>query len=235
MMDFTPKKTSKIVFSNNTSRTSIHGILDGELPFPKNGISGLLFYGVYGSGKTTYANIYCNELEIIRGGQQGTANFHSIDCRKVLNFSKTVQNCEGRCNWISLTYSNLVYFIFDEVDNLKSNEQRLLKTFMNRENIVCILTTNHPNRVDDGVRDRCYEIDFNAANSIDYLPRLRQLIVQNNLTPLSDKFLLNLVQKSNGSWRKLANYLSYHCGKKQSFTVVSSENSTVTTQVKKTK
>ena len=106
---------------------------------------------------------------------------------------------------------------------------------MNRENIVCILTTNHPNRVDDGVRDRCYEIDFNAANSIDYLPRLRQLIVQNNLTPLSDKFLLNLVQKSNGSWRKLANYLSYHCGKKQSFTVVSSENSTVTTQVKKTK
>ena len=51
MMDFTPKKTSEIVFSNNTSRTSIHGILDGELPFSKNGISGLLFYGVYGSGK----------------------------------------------------------------------------------------------------------------------------------------------------------------------------------------
>ena len=194
-----------------------------------------MFYGVYGSGKTTYANIFCNELEIIRCGKQGTANFHSIDCGKVLNFSKTIQNCEGCCNWIPLTYSNLVYFIFDEVDNLKLNEQRLLKTFMNRENIVCILTTNHLNRVDDGVRDRCYEIDFNAANSIDYLPRLRQLIVQNNLTPLSDKFLLNLVQKSNGSWRKLANYLSYHCGKKQSFTVVSSENSTVTTQVKKTK
>ena len=31
MMDFTPKKTSDTVFSNNTSRTSIHGILDGEL------------------------------------------------------------------------------------------------------------------------------------------------------------------------------------------------------------
>ena len=134
---------------------------------------------------------------------------------------------------VNLQQSRL--FNFDEVDYLKLNEQRLLKTFMNRENIVCILTTNHPNRVDDGVRDRCYEIDFNAAYSIDYLPRLRQLIVQNNLTPLSDKFLLNLVQKSNGSWRKLANYLSYHCGKKQSFTVVSSENSTVTTQVKKTK
>lgn len=233
MINFTPRKTSEMVFSNNTSRTTINSILDGELSFPKNGISGLLFYGVYGSGKTTYADVFCNELEIIRGGQQGTANVHSIDCGKVTNFSKTIQNCEGCCNWIPLTYSNLIYFIFDEVDNLKLNEQRLLKTFMNRENIVCILTTNHLNRVDDGVRDRCYEIDFNAANPNDYLPRLRQLIVQSNLTPLSDKFLLNLIQKSNGSWRKLANYLSYHCGKKQSFTVVSSENSTVTTQVKK--
>ena len=235
MMNFTPRKTSEMVFSNNTSRTTIHGILDGELPFPKNGISGLLFYGVYGSGKTTYADIFCNELEITRGGQQGTANFHSIDCGKVTNFSKTIQNCEGCCNWIPLTYSNLVYFIFDEVDNLKLNEQRLLKTFMNRENIVCILTTNHLNHVDDGVRDRCYEIDFNAANPNDYLLRLRQLIFQSNLTPLSDKLLLKLVQQSNGSWRKLASYVLFHCSKKQSFTVVSTENSTVATQVRKTK
>ena len=92
-MNFTPKKTSEMVFSNNTSRTTIHGILDGELPFPKNGISGLLFYGVYGSGKTTYADIFCNELEIIRGRQQGTANVHSIDCGKVTNFSKLTKLC----------------------------------------------------------------------------------------------------------------------------------------------
>ena len=235
MIDFTPKSTNDMVFSNTTSKTLIHNILKGSLPFPKNGVSGLLFYGVYGSGKTTYADIFCNELEIIRGGQQGTANIQLIDCGKVTNFSKTIQNCEGCCNWIPLNYSNLVYFIFDEVDNLKVHEQRLLKTFMNRENIVCILTTNHLNRVDDGVRDRCYEIDFNAANPNDYLPRLRQLIVQNNLTPLSDKLLLRLVQQSNGSWRKLANYVALHCSKQKNFSVATSSNSVVKTQVKKTK
>ena len=229
MIDFTPKCTNDMVFSNTTSKTLIHNILKGSLPFPKNGVSGLLFYGVYGSGKTTYADIFCNELEITRGGQQGTANFHSIDCGKVTNFSKTIQNCEGCCNWIPLTYSNLVYFIFDEVDNLKLNEQRLLKTFMNRENIVCILTTNHLNRVDDGVRDRCYEIDFNAANHNDYLPRLRQLIDEHNLQSLSDRLLLKLVEQSNGSWRKLGNYLSYHCEKKKNFSVVSSVKTAVET------
>ena len=106
---------------------------------------------------------------------------------------------------------------------------------MKRKNIVCILTTNHLNRVDDGVRDRCYEIDFNAANPNDYLPRLRQLIVQNNLTPLSNKLLLKLVQQSNGSWRKLANYVALHCSKQKNFSVATSSNSVVKTQVKKTK
>ena len=235
MIDFTPKATNDMVFSNNTSRTTIHSILDGKLPFPKNGISGLLFYGVYGSGKTTYADIFCNEFEIIRGGKQGTANIELIDCCKVANFAKTIESCENHCKLLPLTYSNLVYFIFDEIDSIKINEQRLLKTFMNRENIVCILTTNYLNRVDDGVRDRCYEIDFNAANPNDYLPRLRQLIFQSNLTPLSDKLLLKLVQQSNGSWRKLASYVLFHCSKKQSFTVVSTENSSVATQVRKTK
>jgi DNA polymerase III delta prime subunit len=203
MYNFIPKSTNDMVFSNTTSETLIHNILKGNLPFPKNGVSGLLFYGVYGTGKTTYADIFCNELEIIRGGQQGTAHIQLIDCGKVTDFSKTIKNCEGCCNLIPLTYSNLVYFIFDEVNYLKLNEQRLLKAFMEKENIVCILTTNHLNRVDDGLRDRCYEIDFNAANPNDYLPRLRQLIVQNNLTPLSNKLLLRLVQQSNGSWRTI--------------------------------
>ena len=235
MIDFTPKSTDDMVFSNPTSKTTIHNILNGKLPFPKNGVSGLLFYGVYGSGKTTYADIFCNELEFIRGGPLGKLFFSKIDCGKETYFIKTIQAYETSCNWARFTYSNLVFFIFDEVDNLKLESQRSLKTFMNKQDIVCILTTNHLNRVDDGVRDRCYEIDFNAANPNDYLPRLRQLIVQSNLTPLSDKLLLKLVQQSNGSWRKLASYVLFHCSKKQSFTVVSTENSTVATQVRKTK
>ena len=233
MIDFTPKSTDDMVFSNPTSKTTIQNILNGKLPFPKNGVSGLLFYGVYGSGKTTYADIFCNELEFIRGGPLGKPFFTKIDCGKETNFIKTIQAYETSCNWARLTYSNLVFFIFDEVDNLKLESQRSLKTFMNKQDIVCILTTNHLNRIDDGVRDRCYEIDFNAANANDYLPRLRQLIAEHNLPSLSDRLLLKLVEEPNGSWRKLGNYLSYHCNKKQNFFVVSSTNSTVNNQVEK--
>ena len=78
----------KCFFSNNTSRTTIHNILGGELPFPKNGTSGLLFYGVY--GKTTYEKICCNELEVIRSGQQAIVNIERIDCGKLTDFSKII-------------------------------------------------------------------------------------------------------------------------------------------------
>ena len=181
MIDFSPKSTNDVVFSNPTSKMTIHNILNGKLPFPKNGIGELLFYGVYGSSKTTYADIFCNEIEFIRVGPLGKPFFHKIDCGKETNFVKTIQSYEPSCNWARITYSNLIYFIFDEVDNLKLEWQRSLKTFMNRQDIVCVLNTNHLNRVDDGVRDRYYEIDFNAANADDYLPRLRQLIAEHNL------------------------------------------------------
>ena len=106
---------------------------------------------------------------------------------------------------------------------------------MNRENIVCVLTTNHLSHVDDGVLEKCYEIDFNAINPNSYLLYLRQLIAQNNMARLNDKLLLKLIQQSNGSWRKLASYVLYHCSKKKSFNVVSPVHTVVKTQVKKTK
>ena len=64
MYNFTPKSTNDMVFSNTTSKTLIHNILKGDLPFPRNGVSGLLFYGVYGTRKTTYADVFCNELKL---------------------------------------------------------------------------------------------------------------------------------------------------------------------------
>jgi replication-associated recombination protein RarA len=227
MTDFTPKSTDEMVFSNPTSRTTIHSILKGDLPLTVNGRCGVLFYGVYGTGKTTYAEIFCNEFESIKVGKQENADAEFISCSMIHDFSKTREACEGLRNWAPLRESGLVYYIFDEVNNLKAHQQNWLKEFMNESNIICVLTTNHIDRLDKGLLDRCYKVEFNAAKSNDYLPRLRQIIDQNNLTPLSDKVLLNIVQQSNGSWRNIGSYLNYHCKKKQSFSVVSSSNSVV--------
>jgi len=220
MIDCTPKSTKDMVFSSSESKTMIYSILEQKMPFPKNGVCGLLFYGVFGSGKTTYAEIFCKEFDFILCGETDHAQIEYVDCAKTRDLSKEMTRLDNHSKWRTISSSNQVYFIFDEVDCLTKKDQMLLKTFMNKSNIVCILTTNYIDFIDYGVRDRCYEINFNAANNSDYLPRLKQIIADNNLKPPSDKFLLDLVKESNGSWRKLANYFSFHCEQKRNLSVV---------------
>jgi len=40
-----------------TSRYKLESILDLSLPFPDNGVCGIILYGLYGTGKTTLANL----------------------------------------------------------------------------------------------------------------------------------------------------------------------------------
>ena len=39
------------------SRYKLESILDQTLPFPANGVCGIVLYGLYGTGKTTIANL----------------------------------------------------------------------------------------------------------------------------------------------------------------------------------
>ena len=63
MLDFTPKSTAEMVFANADTQSILNDILLGNISFPSNGKNSLLLYGVFGSGKTTYANIFFNEYE----------------------------------------------------------------------------------------------------------------------------------------------------------------------------
>ena len=63
MLDFTPKSTAEMVFANADTQSILNDILLGKISFPSNGKNSLLLYGVFGSGKTTYANIFFNEYD----------------------------------------------------------------------------------------------------------------------------------------------------------------------------
>ena len=41
------------------------------------------------------------------------------------------------------------------------------------------MTTNHIQRIDKGLRSRCFEIEFNASSNVyDYVQRMKQIIQQ---------------------------------------------------------
>ncbi len=97
------------------------------------------------------------------------------------------------------------YFVLDEVDNLRNDSMSSLKVAMNTNpaNCVFILTTNNLSKVEGGVINRCVVVEFNAAASADWLPKVRSILADYGIAGIEDKLLLNIIDPCEGSARKI--------------------------------
>jgi hypothetical protein len=99
------------------------------------------------------------------------------------------------------------FFIFDEVDEW-GDSQSDLKSLLTSAGAraVFILTTNHLNKLDRGLRSRAIEIDMNKADADQTLLRLRMLYPY--CDKVSDQTLLQVIAESAGDWRQLDERMS---------------------------
>lgn len=212
MNNFTPLSTEEMVFSNTETKDLLLNILQQKVSFPSNGRNTLMLYGTFGSGKTTYSKIFLNEYERSFGGDEAFIESVDVDGNEMIK--TTIDRLTNIANIISFNASNKHYFLFDEVDGYSQNQQRRLKSWLNRNDIVCVMTTNYLNKIDKGLLSRCYPIEFNAsANSYDYVQRMRQIIQQHKLPMLSDDALFKIAEQSKGDWRDISSMLQQVCSK----------------------
>lgn len=200
-----------MVFADTTSETLVKSLLNQTLPFPIAGKSAVLLYGTFGSGKTTYAEIFCRDFEQQSGGVAKDAVIDFVSCDSTENITQILKRCDSIRERISFNRSGLHYFVFDELDNFTTEAQRKLKPFLNHSNIVCVLTTNYVDKVDDGVKSRSHMVNFNATDTANYLPRVKQIIRQNSLPMPSDAELLEKIENADGDWRDIVPYVLYLC------------------------
>jgi DNA polymerase III delta prime subunit len=103
---------------------------------------------------------------------------------------------------LSFNASGKHYYIFDEVDNLTKTAQAGLKTTLNSQRGIFILTTNNISQLDKGVKDRCILVEMNAANDAEYLPLASRIASDENVV-LTDTQLLAAIAGNNGSFRSV--------------------------------
>ena len=199
---YEPKTIKDIIWGNAESRLRIEDIVSGAEALPYCGKSAILLYGAFGTGKTTLANLLPNAIEKGRSNEDLAVEADFIACQQGFNGPQVMSLIERVLSKTSFNASGLHYFVLDEVDNLTKLAQQSLKSALNTNRGIFILTTNNISELDKGLKDRCVLVEMNAAAVSDYLPLAKNLISDMGVV-MSDDDLLPTISAAKGSLRNL--------------------------------
>lgn len=174
----------------------------------KNGCRGnYIFYGTYGTGKTTLARI-------LIGKYSKKTPFLEINSSLYTSIEVLRTEIEDFCKFSSMmeTESDIKYVFLDEFERTSVQFQDALKAFIEKynRNVRFIITTNHINKVSDGIKSRIPQINFDYQN-LEEEKHLKSEIakkIMNKILPaegaeITREQLIEIVQKKFPDFRSI--------------------------------
>jgi DNA polymerase III delta prime subunit len=120
-----------------------------------------IFHGHYGTGKTSLSRI-------LIGRYSKETPYLELNCSMDTSIDVLRTEIDNFCKFTPMmdTNSDIKYVFLDEFERVSGNFQDAFKAFIERynKNVRFIITTNHINKISDGLKSRIKQIGFDCQN-----------------------------------------------------------------------
>lgn len=200
---YKPTEVQDIIFGDNKAKSVVAEIVSGVMPFPFAGVNGIILYGPNGTGKSALARILPTAID-----SKGSQTADEVD----YNFHKITAATDGKVLIEQIAYQTQCmpfgrfrYFVFDEFDLLNPRYIGSMKSVMNTELAVFIMTTNSIGKIDNSIKSRSHMIHMPFADAESWLPTMKGVLHDQQVTAPNDQSLLDLVPACKHDARKIMN------------------------------
>jgi DNA polymerase III delta prime subunit len=185
----------------------------------ENGVNGnYIFYGHFGTGKTSLARIligkYTKDKPFL---ELNSSLFTSIEVLR--------NQIEDFCKFTPMmsvdSDSDIKYIFLDEFERVSAQFQDAFKAFIEKynKNVRFIITTNHINKISDGIKSRIPQVNFDCQNveeerflKKEIFSRIKNTILKDEGVDISKEDLVSIITKKFPDFRsvivELQNFIS---------------------------
>lgn len=174
----------------------------------ENGINQhYIFYGHYGTGKTSLARI-------LIGKYSKETPFLELNCSMDTSIDILREEIQNFCKFTPMfeSTSDIKYVFLDEFERVSAQFQDAFKAFIEKynNNVRFIITTNHINKISDGLKSRIKTINFDCIDleeekhlKIELYKRIQNKILPKEEKEISKENLIAIINKKFPDFRSI--------------------------------